>query len=139
MGAIGGHQESIDVGGRQQEIGPKIVRVNGCICAGGTCPKQDKNKIIYTQIESIARKHECNPAQLAIAWVLDQGDDVVPIPGTTKIKNLENNIGSFKVKLTGEALKERYNVVPIEEVAGGRSYTNTDHLEWKFANTPPKK
>ncbi|KAG2696613.1 hypothetical protein I3760_07G065400 [Carya illinoinensis] len=99
----------------------------------------DKNKIIYTRIESLARKHESNPAQLAIAWVLEQGDDVVPIPGTTKMKNLDNNIGSFKVKLTGEALKEISNVVPIEEVAGGRSYTNTDHLEWKFANTPPKK
>ncbi|KAG6703113.1 hypothetical protein I3842_07G067500 [Carya illinoinensis] len=99
----------------------------------------DKNKTIYSQIESLARMHECNPAQLAIAWVLEQGVDVVPIPGTTKIKNLDNNIGSLKVKLTGEARKGISNVVPIEEVAGSRSYTNADHLQWKFANTPPKK
>ncbi|KAG6647251.1 hypothetical protein CIPAW_07G065800 [Carya illinoinensis] len=99
----------------------------------------DKNKTIYSQIESLARMHECNPAQLAIAWVLQQGVDVVPIPGTTKIKNLDNNIGSLKVKLTGEARKGISNVVPIEEVAGSRSYTNADHLQWKFANTPPKK
>ncbi|KAG2696614.1 hypothetical protein I3760_07G065500 [Carya illinoinensis] len=99
----------------------------------------DKNKTIYSQIESLARKHECNPAQLAIAWVLEQGVDVVPIPGTTKIKNLDNNIGSLKVTLTGEARKGISKVVPIEEVAGSRSYTNADHLQWKFANTPPKK
>ncbi|KAF5454662.1 hypothetical protein F2P56_024310 [Juglans regia] len=98
----------------------------------------DKNKTIYTRIESLARKHECTPAQLALAWVLEQGDDVVPIPGTTKIKNLDNNIGSLKVKLTGEALKEISDAVPIEEVAGGRSFINADHLQWKFANTPPK-
>jgi aryl-alcohol dehydrogenase-like predicted oxidoreductase len=41
----------------------------------------DKNKTIYTRIESLARKHQCTPAQLALAWVLKQGDDVVPIPG----------------------------------------------------------
>lgn len=98
----------------------------------------NKNKTIYTRIESLARKHECTPAQLALAWVLEQGDDVVPIPGTTKIKNLDNNIGSLKVKLTGEALKEISDAVPIEEVAGGRSFINADHLQWKFANTPPK-
>ncbi|KAG6703115.1 hypothetical protein I3842_07G067700 [Carya illinoinensis] len=98
----------------------------------------DKNKTIYTRIESLARKHECTPAQLALTWVLEQGDDVVPIPGTTKIKNLDDNIGSLKVKLTGETLKEISDAVPIEEVAGSRSFINTDHLQWKFANTPPK-
>ena len=58
--------------------------------------------------------------------------------GTTKIKNLDNNIGSLKVKLTEEDLKEISDAVPIEEVAGGRSYQNMDHFLWKFANTPPK-
>lgn len=41
----------------------------------------NKNKIIYDRIETLARKHHCSPAQLALAWVLEQGDDVVPIPG----------------------------------------------------------
>ena len=58
--------------------------------------------------------------------------------GTTKIKNLDNNIGSLKVKLTEEDLKEISDAVPIEEVAGGRSYQNREHLLWKFATTPPK-
>ena len=58
--------------------------------------------------------------------------------GTTKIKNLENNIGSLKVKLTEEDLKEISDAVPMQEVAGGRSFQNTDHFLWKFGNTHPK-
>ena len=41
----------------------------------------EKNKNLYTRIENLANKHGCTPAQLALAWVLQQGDDVVPIPG----------------------------------------------------------
>ena len=52
---------------------------------------------------------------------------------TSKIKNLDNNIGSLKVKLTEEHLKEISDAVPIKEVAGGRSYQNKDHFLWKFA------
>ncbi|KAK4596383.1 hypothetical protein RGQ29_014424 [Quercus rubra] len=96
----------------------------------------DKNKTIYSRIENLARKHQCSPAQLALAWVFKQGQDVAPIPGTSKIKNLENNIGSLNVKLTEEDLKEISDAVPIEDVAGGRSYQNMDHFQWKFANTP---
>ncbi|KAE8010045.1 hypothetical protein FH972_006443 [Carpinus fangiana] len=98
----------------------------------------EKNKTVYTRIKSLARRHQCTPAQLALAWVLEQGDDVAPIPGTTKIKNLDDNIGSLKKKLTEASLKEISDAVPIEEVAGVRSYQNTDHLLWKVANTPPK-
>ncbi|KAK3200628.1 hypothetical protein Dsin_024043 [Dipteronia sinensis] len=64
----------------------------------------DKNKILYWKIEKLAEKHGCTPAQLALAWILHQGDDVVPIPGTTKIKNVDNNTGCIKVKLTNEDL-----------------------------------
>ena len=41
----------------------------------------ERNKILYLQIEKLAEKHGCTPAQLALAWVLHQGDDVAPIPG----------------------------------------------------------
>ncbi|KAL4637476.1 hypothetical protein ACB092_03G080000 [Castanea dentata] len=98
----------------------------------------DKNKTIYSRIERLARKHQCTPAQLALAWVFKQGDDIAPIPGTTKIKNLDDNLGSLNVKLTEDDLKEITDVVPIEEVAGGRSYQSMDHFLWKFANTPPQ-
>ncbi|CAN0920443.1 Probable aldo-keto reductase 1 [Linum grandiflorum] len=94
-----------------------------------------KNKILYTRVESIANRHGCTTAQLALAWISNQGDDVVPIPGTTKLKHLENNIGSMEVKLTKEDMEEICEAVPIDEVAGVRSagYQYT----WKFAHTPP--
>ncbi|KAJ0013980.1 hypothetical protein Pint_20520 [Pistacia integerrima] len=203
----------------------------------------DKNKKIYASIENLAKKHNCTPSQLALAWVLGQGDDVVPIPGspdgvcgcvslkktlalclakgkihievlihpqasnktslettfylfeallrtwerticvtryremnlvlpsifrcehyfnviaeydavlngqmlvfcwfrcpvrTTKIKNLDNNIGSLLVKLTKENLKEISDAIPIAEVAGDRAYDSMRKVTWKFANTPPR-
>ncbi|GMN25459.1 hypothetical protein TIFTF001_000934 [Ficus carica] len=98
----------------------------------------NKNKVIYDRVEILATKHQCSPAQLALAWVLQQGDDVVPIPGTTKIKNLDSNIYAMKVTLTEEELKETCDAVPIEEVAGDRTYEAIRNSSWKFANTPPK-
>ncbi|KAL5702190.1 palmitoyltransferase akr1 [Ranunculus cassubicifolius] len=97
----------------------------------------DKNKILYTRIANLAEKYGCTPAQLAIAWVLHQGDDVVPIPGTTKIKNLDDNIGSVGVKLSEADLKEISEAVPIDEVAGTRNHEHMYSFTWKFANTPP--
>ncbi|XP_009364505.2 probable aldo-keto reductase 1 isoform X1 [Pyrus x bretschneideri] len=99
----------------------------------------DKNKNIYHRIESIAKKHQCSTPQLALACVLHQGIDVVPIPGTTKIKNLDTNIGSLGVKLTEEDVKEVSDAVPIDQVAGERTLGIFMALQWKFANTPPPK
>ncbi|KAB2629845.1 aldo-keto reductase 1 [Pyrus ussuriensis x Pyrus communis] len=97
----------------------------------------DKNKNIYYRIESIAKKHQCSTAQIALTWVLHQGIDVVPIPRTTKIKNLDANIGSLGVKLTEEDVKEVSDAVPIDQVAGERAFVLLMALQ-KFANTPPK-
>nr|XP_051202444.1 probable aldo-keto reductase 1 [Lolium perenne] len=97
-----------------------------------------KNKHLYLKMEELAKKHHCSPAQLALAWVLHQGDDVVPIPGTTKIKNLESNIDSLKVELTEDDLKEINNQIREEDVAGGRSYTSFAHATWNYADTPKK-
>ncbi|KAH9687949.1 Aldo ket red domain-containing protein [Citrus sinensis] len=98
----------------------------------------DRNKSIYFRIGNLAKKYNCTSAQLALAWVLGQGDDVVPIPGTTKMKNLDDNIDSLRIKLTKEDLKEISDAVPIEEVAGNRDPEGFDKASWKFANTPPK-
>ncbi|KAF8394365.1 hypothetical protein HHK36_020573 [Tetracentron sinense] len=98
----------------------------------------EKNKVLYGRVANLAAKHGCTPPQLALSWVLHQGDDVVPIPGTTKIKNLDNNIGSLKVKLTEEELKEVSDAVPVDEVAGARIYEKINLHSWKFANTPLK-
>ncbi|PUZ55809.1 hypothetical protein GQ55_5G241600 [Panicum hallii var. hallii] len=99
----------------------------------------EKNKQIYLKMEELANKHQCSPAQLALAWVLHQGVDVVPIPGTTKIKNLDANIDALKVKLTDEALKEIGSQIREEDVAGGRQYTSFAHTTWKYADTPKKQ
>ncbi|KAJ9176978.1 hypothetical protein P3X46_012235 [Hevea brasiliensis] len=96
----------------------------------------EKNKLLYTRIENLAKKYGCTPPQLALAWVINQGDDVVPIPGTTKIKNLKDNIGALRVSLTKEELKEISDAVPPNEVAGFR--TAHTRYTWKFANTPPR-
>ncbi|XP_044500622.1 probable aldo-keto reductase 1 isoform X1 [Mangifera indica] len=99
----------------------------------------NKSKILYARMEALAEKHGCTPAQLALSWVLHQGDDVAPIPGTTKINNLDNNIGSLRVKLTDEELEEISAAVPINEVAGSRLINESfSQISWKFANTPAK-
>ncbi|EHA8589881.1 Perakine reductase [Cocos nucifera] len=96
----------------------------------------EKNKTLYARLENLAKKHHCTPSQLALAWILHQGDDVVPIPGTTRIKNLHDNIGSLKVKLTKEDLIEISNAVCEEEVAGSRNCGHFEQNDWRNANTP---
>nr|KJB26541.1 hypothetical protein B456_004G246400 [Gossypium raimondii] len=99
----------------------------------------EKNRILYSKVEKLAENYGCTPAQLALSWVLHQGDDVAPIPGTTKIKNLDSNIESVKVKLTKEDLKEISDVIPIHEVAGGSYPDALKKFSWRYGNTPPKK
>ncbi|KAL4283042.1 hypothetical protein GQ457_16G017290 [Hibiscus cannabinus] len=77
--------------------------------------------------------------QRKLAWVLHQGDDVAPIPGTTKIKNLDSNIESLKVELTKEDLKEISDVFPIHEVAEASIPDGLKQFTWQSGNTPPKK
>lgn len=99
----------------------------------------EKNKVIYAKTQKLAEKHGCSPAQLALAWVLSQGDGVVPIPGTTKIKNLDDNIGSLGVKLTEEDLKEISDMIPISTVAGNNAPDVFVRCSWKLANTPASR
>ncbi|XVF38292.1 hypothetical protein REPUB_Repub20aG0088100 [Reevesia pubescens] len=98
----------------------------------------EKNKLVYARFENLAKKHGCTPPQLALAWVLHQGEDIIPIPGTTKVKNLENNIGSLAVKLTQDDLREICDIVPIEEVSGQREFGVFADYCYKLANTPQK-
>ena len=80
----------------------------------------EKNKVIFERICEIASKKQCSPSQLALAWVHHQGNDVSPIPGTTKVKNLEDNIGSLSVELTPLELKEIEDLVLSAGVFGDR-------------------
>jgi aryl-alcohol dehydrogenase-like predicted oxidoreductase len=72
------------------------------------------------RIGEIAKEKGCTPGQLALAWVLAQGDDLVPIPGTKRRKYLEDNIGALNVELTGEDLRQIDAVFPSGAAAGSR-------------------
>jgi len=80
----------------------------------------DRNKALAAEVKTIAEEKGCTPAQLALAWVLARGDDVVPIPGTRRRRHLEDNIGALEVQLSKEDLDRLESVIPPEAVAGQR-------------------
>ena len=68
----------------------------------------------------MATEKGCRPSQLALAWVLAQGEDIVPIPGTKRIPYLEENIGALEVKLTADDLARIDAIAPKGSAAGTR-------------------
>ncbi|MDB6065379.1 MAG: aldo/keto reductase [Pedosphaera sp.] len=79
-----------------------------------------RNLDLVRQIETMASAKHCTPAQLALAWVLAQGEDIVPIPGTKRRKYLEENVGALDIRLTAEDLKRIDEVAPKGAAAGPR-------------------
>jgi aryl-alcohol dehydrogenase-like predicted oxidoreductase len=79
-----------------------------------------KNLDLLRRVEEIAKTKNCKPAQLALAWVLAQGDDIVPIPGTKRRKYLEENVASQAVGLTENDLRRIDEAFPPESAAGQR-------------------
>jgi aryl-alcohol dehydrogenase-like predicted oxidoreductase len=79
-----------------------------------------RNLDLVTRVSEIAREKHCTPAQLALAWVLAQGNDIVPIPGTKRRKYLQENIGALDVDLTSDDLKRIEAVAPKDAFAGSR-------------------
>ena len=79
-----------------------------------------KNLAIVERLKAFAAKKNCTPAQLALAWVLAQGDDIVPIPGTKRRRYLDDNIGALTVTLTKEEIDELNAVFPPDAAAGKR-------------------
>jgi aryl-alcohol dehydrogenase-like predicted oxidoreductase len=79
-----------------------------------------KNLDLVAQVARMAKEKGCTPAQLALAWVLAQGDDIVPIPGTKRRKYLEENVGALNVELTGEDLRRLEEVFPSGAASGQR-------------------
>jgi aryl-alcohol dehydrogenase-like predicted oxidoreductase len=80
-----------------------------------------RNLDLVRQVEEIARRKRCTPSQLALAWVLAQGDDIVPIPGTKQRKYLEENTRAIEVELSAADLAEIDEVAP-KGVAVGERY-----------------
>jgi aryl-alcohol dehydrogenase-like predicted oxidoreductase len=79
-----------------------------------------KNLELVKQIEEMAAAKSCTPGQLALAWVLAQGDDIVPIPGTKRVKYLDDNLGAVHVELTEDDLAQIDAILPAGAAAGAR-------------------
>ena len=80
----------------------------------------EKNLDLVTEVGKMAEEKGCTTAQLALAWVLAQGEDVVPIPGTKHVKYLDQNIGALDVELSDEDLKRLDAILPPGAAAGER-------------------
>lgn len=81
-----------------------------------------KNQILVGQLKALADKKGCTTAQLAIAWLLKQGEDIVPIPGTKRIKYLDENYGALEVQITdAEEALVRKIIKDAGGAAGGRA------------------
>jgi aryl-alcohol dehydrogenase-like predicted oxidoreductase len=79
-----------------------------------------KNLRLVDEIRAIASEHHCTPSQLALAWVLEQGDDIVPIPGTKRRRYLEENAGAVAVQLTADDRARIDRVIPPGAASGAR-------------------
>jgi aryl-alcohol dehydrogenase-like predicted oxidoreductase len=80
----------------------------------------ERNRKLVSRIESIAKAKGCTPSQLTLAWLLAQGDDVLPIPGTRYKHRLEENVGAMRVTLTPQDLEEISAAIPVGAAAGTR-------------------
>ena len=80
-----------------------------------------RNLELVQRIGELAARKRCTPGQLALAWVLAQGEYILPIPGTRRSRNLDENLGALAVRLTPAELAEIESVAPAGAVAGARN------------------
>ncbi len=79
----------------------------------------EKNIELANKVEEIANRKSCPPAQLALAWVMQKGENIVPIPGTKKVSRLEENLGALAVKLNAEDFAE---IETLSQMVAGLRY-----------------
>ncbi len=87
-----------------------------------------RNLDLVKRLEELAAQKHCTPSQLALAWVLAQGKDIVPIPGTKQRKYLEENVAAAEIKLTASDLKQISEAVPVGVAAGPRYPEHMMHM-----------
>ncbi len=80
----------------------------------------ERNLELVERVRELAAGHDCTPGQLALAWVLGAGDDVVPIPGTKRLEYLEENAAATEIKLTDEDRRALDDAAPVGAAAGDR-------------------
>jgi aryl-alcohol dehydrogenase-like predicted oxidoreductase len=83
-----------------------------------------KNLDLVARVELLAKEKKCTPGQLALAWLLAQGEDIIPIPGTKRRKYLEENVGALDVSLSADDTRRIDEVAP-KGVASGQRYPET--------------
>ncbi|MCJ1364516.1 hypothetical protein MMC16_003627 [Acarospora aff. strigata] len=96
-----------------------------------------KNLKLVEEITKLADRKKCTPGQLTLAWLLAQGEDVIPIPGTKKIKYLEENLGALEVKLEEGEVRDIRRAVENAEVHGER-YPES-FMQASYRDSPPLK
>src|SRR4051812_3593157 len=79
-----------------------------------------RNLDLVTKVEEVAAEKGCTPGQLALAWLLARGDDIVPIPGTKRMRYLEENLAALDVQLSEDDLRRIDDVAPVGAGAGDR-------------------
>jgi aryl-alcohol dehydrogenase-like predicted oxidoreductase len=79
-----------------------------------------RNLALVDEVKELAATKGCTPGQLALAWVLAQGPHIVPIPGTRRVRNLDENLGALEVTLSAGELAALDAVFPVSAVAGAR-------------------
>ena len=79
-----------------------------------------RNLDLVTRIEEIAKKKGVTPSQLALAWLLTRGDDIVPIPGSRRIKHLEENVAAARIEISRDELQQIDEVAPVGAAKGDR-------------------
>ncbi|KAM5344640.1 hypothetical protein ACJ41O_013175 [Fusarium nematophilum] len=90
-----------------------------------------RNLALVDEFQKVAAEKGCTAGQLTLAWLLAQGDDIIPIPGTKKIKYLEENTAALNVELSAEDVKKLRDLVDAADVKGDRGAGGTG-----FADTP---
>ncbi|RPB17460.1 Aldo/keto reductase [Morchella conica CCBAS932] len=96
-----------------------------------------KNLELVEKFRQIADRKKCTPGQLALAWLMAQGEDIIPIPGTKKTKYLEENVGALNVELTTEEVKEIREATEAAEPAGERVPAGFAH--GLYGDTPERR
>lgn len=79
-----------------------------------------KNLKLVEGVQALAKDKGCTPGQLCLAFLMGQGDDIIPIPGTTRVKNFDENMAALNVKLTPEDNQKMRKLIDSAEVHGAR-------------------
>ena len=99
------------------DFGPDDFRVHSPRFQGENF---QKNLELVAAVQQLAEQKGVSSAQLALAWVLAQGQDIVPIPGTKRVKYLSDNIGALNVVLSAAELQQLAEIAPLGVAAGAR-------------------